>query len=87
MSSKQMAIRHAGVCRECGVELPAKTTAVYDFTAKNVICLGCGDDAASAHQTASARAPRPAVPTVAGITDRRRADRRSADRRGAGNPN
>ena len=84
---KQMALRHAGVCRECGVELPPKTTAVYDFTEKNVICLACGGAAASVHQTAAARAPRPVVPTVAGITDRRRADRRSADRRGAGNPN
>jgi len=31
MSLKQMALRHSGVCRVCGVELPAKTMAVYDF--------------------------------------------------------
>lgn len=81
MSLKQMALSRAGVCRECGVELPAKSTAVYDFTAKNVICLGCrGDDPMQL-----SRAARPVGSSTATMVDRRQGDRRSADRRAGSN--
>jgi hypothetical protein len=56
MSLKQMALRHAGTCRVCGVELAAKTTAIYDFTAKNVLCLGCaGHDSSEVHEPLTRR--------------------------------
>lgn len=43
MALKQMALRYAGTCRVCAVELPARTQAVYDSEAKNVLCLQCRD--------------------------------------------
>jgi len=55
MSLKQMALRHAGTCRVCGVELAARTTAIYDFTAKNVLCLGCAGVECAAHELAASR--------------------------------
>lgn len=67
-----MALRHSGACRVCGVELPAKTTAVYDFTAKNVLCLACRDSVSPAQQQ-----PTPA--TAEG--SRPQHDRRAGDRR------
>ncbi len=72
MSLKQMALRHSGACRVCGVELPAKTTAVYDFTAKNVLCLACRDNDSAAQQ---------AMPTAPDEGSRRQHDRRVGDRR------
>lgn len=72
-----MALRHAGACRVCGVALPAKTTAVYDFTAKNVICLGCRGEDATAHQ----QPPTGSVEPAAAAEKRRIADRRAGERR------
>ncbi len=66
-----MALRHSGACRVCGVELPAKTMAVYDFTAKNVLCLACRDSVSPAQQE----------PAPEG--SRREYDRRVGDRRQA----
>ncbi|MHB1474284.1 MAG: nuclease-related domain-containing protein [Dermatophilaceae bacterium] len=40
-TTKRMKLRYAGVCRICGVEVPAGVAAVYDKMAKNVICMGC----------------------------------------------
>jgi hypothetical protein len=40
-TTKRMKLRYAGVCRICGVEVPAGVAAVYDKVAKNVICMGC----------------------------------------------
>jgi hypothetical protein len=72
MRLKEMALRHSGACRVCGVELPAKTTAVYDFTAKNVLCLACRDGVSPAPQQ---------EPAPEG--SRRQQDRRVGDRRQA----
>jgi hypothetical protein len=69
-----MALRHSGACRVCGVELPAKTIAVYDFTAKNVLCLACRDS----------MSPAPQEPAPEG--SRREYDRRVGDRRRATEP-
>ncbi|MCX6520923.1 MAG: hypothetical protein NTZ21_09695 [Actinobacteria bacterium] len=55
------------------MELPAKTTAVYDFTAKNVLCLACRDSVVPAPQQATPSAP------VEGT--QRQQDRRVGDRR------
>lgn len=70
-----MALRHSGACRVCGVELPAKTVAVYDFTAKNVLCLACRDSVSPA--------PQQVTPTVPAEGSRRQQDRRVGDRRQA----
>jgi len=40
-TSKTMRLRYPGRCRECGVDLPAGTTAVYDRVTKTVACLEC----------------------------------------------
>lgn len=40
-TTKRMKLRYAGVCRICGVEVPAGVAAVYDKVAKDVICMGC----------------------------------------------
>ncbi|MCB1000366.1 MAG: hypothetical protein R2713_12215 [Ilumatobacteraceae bacterium] len=80
MSLKQMALRHAGACRVCGVALPAKTTAVYDFTAKNVLCLSCHGDETSRRDEPVAR---PGELAAAGVANRRGPDRRVGERRRA----
>jgi hypothetical protein len=74
MRLKEMALRHSGACRVCGVELPAKATAVYDFTAKDVLCLACRDN-----EPAAQREPAPE-------DSRRQQDRRVGDRRLATGP-
>jgi hypothetical protein len=33
-TTKRMKLRYAGVCRSCGVEIPAGVIAVYDKVAK-----------------------------------------------------
>jgi hypothetical protein len=38
---KRMRLRYAGVCRACGLRLPAGTTAVYDRTRRTVRCTDC----------------------------------------------
>lgn len=40
---KRMNLRYAGVCRECGDDLPARVRAVYDRSTKTVLCLPCAD--------------------------------------------
>ncbi len=50
MTLKQMPLLFTGVCRECSVELAAKTMAFYDNVQKTVVCERChgsvlGDDA------------------------------------------
>ena len=37
---KRMRLRYAGACRVCGVDLPAKTEAIYERSTKTVRCLG-----------------------------------------------
>jgi hypothetical protein len=40
---KRLRLRYAGKCRECGTELAQGTTALYDRTARQVVCLACSD--------------------------------------------
>jgi Nuclease-related domain len=42
---KQMRLRYAGACRECGASLPAGTEAVYESETKTVRCLECATEA------------------------------------------
>lgn len=62
---KRMKLRYAGVCRECGAELAARTPAIYERSTKTVRCVSHGeqgrtDDAAEA-ATAVAAVPHEAV--------------------------
>ena len=41
--TKRMRLRYSGLCRRCGVEVPAGVVAIYDKTAKNVTCVRCAD--------------------------------------------
>lgn len=43
MNDKRMRLRYAGACRECGVELPAKTEAIYERSTKTVRCVSHGE--------------------------------------------
>ena len=79
MPMKQMPLRYAGVCRVCSQELPAKTRAVYDSDAKNVICLVCVDGAPS-EPAALLPPPQPLEHGVAGAGPQREYDRRVAKR-------
>jgi hypothetical protein len=36
---KRMRLRYAGTCRECGIDLPAKTEAIYERSTKTVRCV------------------------------------------------
>jgi hypothetical protein len=65
------------MCRECGVALPAKTTAVYDFNAKNVLCLGCRDATAQPESHLDQTVDLDKM----GADNRREADRRVGERR------
>lgn len=45
---KRMKLRYAGVCRLCGVDLPAREEAVYEQITKTVRCVECPADASAA---------------------------------------
>ena len=88
-TTKRMKLRYAGVCRGCGVEIPAGVIAVYDKVAKNVTCMGCTDEVPVAPDPVSAAAlvvpePVPAeepevVVGVAGASARREYERRKTN--------
>lgn len=92
---KSMRLRYAGHCRECGLALPAGTTAVYDRESKTVICQECSTFSESPAQVreqmvgdteaASTSAPKADVASevfrgVAGASARRENERRKAKR-------
>lgn len=41
---KQMRLRYAGTCRLCGLELAARTLAVYERASQTVRCVDCSED-------------------------------------------
>ncbi len=41
VTDKRMKFRYAGVCRLCGVEIPARGDAIYDRSTKTVRCVVC----------------------------------------------
>jgi ribosomal protein S27E len=43
VSWKRMRLRYAAECRRCGVSIAQGESAVYDKSARNVLCLACGD--------------------------------------------
>lgn len=80
MALKQMALKYAGVCRSCSVELPARTTAIYDSEAKNVLCLDCRDRDRTADPLGFLPPPQPIDTGVAGAGPQAEYDRRTAKR-------
>lgn len=84
-----MRLRYAGVCRVCGIELPAKTEAIYERLTKSVRCVGhdVRSPAAEAQRVAEVVAPvlEPVLVEtpesgVAGASARREFERRKAKR-------
>lgn len=67
---KHMRLRHAGTCRLCGLELAARTLAVYERASRTVRCVECRDLA-----TAEPRVVDPGTP---GASARREYLRRRA---------
>lgn len=44
---QRMRLRYAGVCRLCGIELPANVDAIYERTTKTVRCIECPTESES----------------------------------------
>ncbi len=80
MALKQMPLRYAGVCRVCSVELPARSQAVYDTEAKNVVCLECRDATRPADGLSFLPPPQPIDHGVAGAGPQAEYERRVAKR-------
>lgn len=81
---KRMNLRYAGVCRTCGVELPAGTRAVYEKSTKTVLCLRCADTRTqrpvAVEEAATAEPALNHLDGVAGSSARREHERRKAAR-------
>lgn len=80
MALKQMSLRYAGACRVCSVELPARSQAVYDTEAKNVVCLECRDATRPADGLSFLPPPQPIDHGVAGAGPQAEYERRVAKR-------
>ena len=84
-----MRLRYAGVCRVCGIDLPAKSEAIYERTTKTVRCVSHEESpvVAEAPHVADVTGPvlEPVLgetpePGVAGASARREFERRKAKR-------
>lgn len=42
-AAERIRLRYAGVCRVCGIDLPARSDALYERSAKRVSCVECPD--------------------------------------------
>ena len=60
---KLMSLRYAGTCSACGAELPARTKAWWDATAKQVTCSACLPITSA--QSPLVPADRPSAPAIA----------------------
>jgi len=83
-TTKVVRLRYAGTCRDCGAQLEAGITAVYDRRTKTVQCPPCRDGSSAVVEP---RPPSPASPDPdpldagrAGASARREYERRSAKR-------
>jgi hypothetical protein len=75
-----MKLRYAGSCRLCGVELPAKTEAIYERGTKTVRCVACEPAVVDLEPIPPTVAPGVVPPDtgVAGASARREHERRKA---------
>lgn len=80
MALKEMALKYTGRCRVCSTELPARTRAVYDTDARNVLCLGCRDRDRPSDPWSFLPPPEPIDPGTAGAGPRAEYERRVAAR-------
>ncbi len=69
MTLKQMPLLFTGVCRECSVELAAKTMAFYDNVQKTVVCEGCHGAALGDEMPAFSSSDAPPHRALHGRTD------------------
>jgi hypothetical protein len=69
---KPMRLRYAGICRVCGVALPAKSEAIYERLSKTVRCV--------VHDHAVAGQPPEVEAGVPGASARREFERRKSNR-------
>lgn len=80
-SDKRMKLRYAGICRLCGMELPARTDAIYERSTKTVRCVECQANEADATALPTEQGsvvPDPEHAGVAGSSARREYERRKA---------
>jgi hypothetical protein len=80
---RQLRLRYAGTCCECGAALPQGARAIYDSATKTVLCLTCPSESAaseSATNESPAIEPEPIDFGIAGASAQREHDRR-ADKR------
>lgn len=77
---KRMKLRYAGVCRMCGIELPARTDAIYERSAKTVRCVECPTEAFEPEPETELKTATKAEPHAgaAGSSARREYERRKA---------
>lgn len=82
MPDKRMRLRYAGRCRQCGVELAAKSDAIYERSTKTVRCVDCQTTSAPANEPTEqsfTQSPPPNLEVgVAGASARREHERRKA---------
>ena len=76
---RRMKLRYAGTCRVCGVELPARTEAVYEGRTRTVRCVACVSAPVDLErmQSVAESETQPAA-GVAGASARREHERRKA---------
>lgn len=76
--AKRMKLRYSGVCRLCGMDLPARLEAIYERTTKTVRCVTCPiPGSVEVLQSAPAEASEPGA-GAAGASARREYERRKA---------
>jgi hypothetical protein len=75
-----MKLRYAGICRLCGVELPARAEAIYERATRTVRCVACESTPPDLERMQSVVDPEvvPLDPGVAGASARREHERRKA---------
>ncbi|THI96812.1 NERD domain-containing protein [Nocardioides sp.] len=78
-----MRLRYAGTCRACGVDLPARTDAIYQKSTKTVRCVECVPAPSEPEKPQLSRRegdPTEVEPGVPGGSARREFERRRASR-------
>lgn len=76
---KRMRLRYAGRCRMCGIELPARSDAIYERAAKTVRCVTCSGVASVVSEeptNAPSEPPRRVDSGIPGASARREFERR-----------
>lgn len=75
---KRMKLRYAGTCRLCGVDLPARSEAIYERDTRTVRCVACQPEAPDTTVATEPADPARTAAGVAGSSARREYERRKA---------